>query len=257
MRQSTEILLARWFFPAPVCLSRPPLSFLLVPLLICLPLPVLAAIRDFSLNRQKILQPSSSLSTGDLFGAAVTIDSTGSFAAVGAPGSQSARGKVYVFEKNWHSTLVQQGHSTPNAWGHIQTLSASDAAVGDKFGFSVALSAYSSSGTPTNVLVVGAPMASGSNNLQHAGKIYVFHRTGPLLSQSSWSQAASFTVGALGAQHQETAGGCFGASVAAFGSYVIAGCPRCDVTEAEHTLVFPSGLQQVCALSCLFAFRYV
>jgi hypothetical protein len=59
-------------------------------------------------------------------------------------------------------------------------------------------------------------MATGGNNLANAGKIYIFHRTGALLSASAWSHAASFTVASLGGQYQETAGGCFGASVAAF-----------------------------------------
>jgi hypothetical protein len=148
-----------------------------------------------------MLIPSTTRTVGDLFGAAVTIDRTGTFAAVGAPGASSAAGKVYVFEKNWHETLVQQGHTTPNAWGHIQTLSASDAAAGDKFGFAVYMSSYSSGGSPSSVLVVGAPMAVGGNNLQNAGKIYIFHRAGALLSTSAWSQAASFSVASLGAQY--------------------------------------------------------
>jgi hypothetical protein len=152
-------------------------------------------------NVLQMLLPSTSRTVGDLFGAAVTIDRTGTFAAVGAPGASSAAGKVYVFENNWHETLVQQGHTTPNAWGHIQTLAASDATAGDKFGFAVYLSSYSSAGTPTSVMVVGAPTAVGGSNLQNAGKIYIFHRTGALLSSSAWAQAASFTVSALGAQY--------------------------------------------------------
>lgn len=217
---------------------------LLVLVFVWLPLSVQAGVRDFSLNRQKVLTPSTPLTPGDLFGAAVTIDATGTLVAAGAPGSTSAQGNVYIFEINWHPTLVQEGHTTPNAWGHIQTVSASDPASGAKFGFSVSMSAFSSAASPTSVLVVGAPMATGGSSLAHAGKIYIFHRTGALLSASAWSQAASFSVGSLGAQYQETTGGCFGASVAAFGDYVIAGCPRCDVTEPEHALVFPSGLQQ-------------
>ena len=38
-----------------------------------------------------------------------------------------------------------------------------DGAAGDKFGFALAMSAYSSSASPTNVLVVGAPMAAGGS----------------------------------------------------------------------------------------------
>ena len=167
-------------------------------------------------TRSQVLVPSTPLNPGDLFGAAVTIDATGTLLAAGAPGSTGAQGKVYIFEINWHATLVQQGHTTPNAWGHIQTLSASDAAAGDKFGFSLSMSSYNSAASPTSVLVIGAPMATGGNNLANAGKIYIFHRTGALLSASAWSQAASFTVASLGAQYQETVGGCFGASVAAF-----------------------------------------
>ena len=222
----------------------PPPPLLLLLLLSLLPPPCFAGVRDFSLNRQKILVPSTALAPGDLFGAAVTIDRTGTLAAVGAPGSLSARGKVYIFESNWHATVVAQGHTALNAWGHIQTLSASDAANGDKFGFSLSMSSYSSSASPSSVLVVGAPMATGGSSLANAGKIYIFHRTGALLSTSAWSQAASFTIGALGSQYQETQGGCFGTSVAAYADYVIAGCPRCDVTEPEATLTFPSGAQQ-------------
>jgi hypothetical protein len=62
------------------------------------------------------------------------------------------------------------------------------------------MSSYSSSGTPTSVLVVGAPMATGAT-LVNAGKIYIFHRAGALLSTTAWSQAASFSVGSLGAQY--------------------------------------------------------
>ena len=119
---------------------------------------------------------------------------------MGAPGASSAQGRVYIFENNWHATLVQQGHSTPNAWGHIQTLAASDAAANDKFGFAVSMSSYSSSGDPTAVLAVGAPMATGAA-LANAGKIYIFHRAGALLSPSAWTQAASFSVGSLGVQY--------------------------------------------------------
>jgi hypothetical protein len=110
---------------------------------------------------------------------------------------------VYIFENHWHATLTPQGHTTPNAWGHIQTLSASDPAAGDKFGFALSMSSYSSSSTPTSVLVIGAPMATGAT-LVNAGKIYIFHRVGALLSTSAWSQAATFTVGSLGGQYSST-----------------------------------------------------
>jgi FG-GAP repeat len=91
---------------------------------------------------------------GDTFGASV--DVAGSTAVVGAPGRQSLTGGVYVF--------VRSG----GAWVLESTLTASDQATGDRFGWSVA--AWGSRA------LVGAPYKGccpGGPN----GAAYVFARS--------------------------------------------------------------------------------
>src|ERR1700685_2556808 len=79
---------------------------------------------------------------GDLFGVSIAL--SGTTALVGAIGANSEKGAVYVFTFNG-SNWVQQ-----------QELTASDGAVADDFGWSVALS-----GT---TILVGAPRVDGESS---------------------------------------------------------------------------------------------
>lgn len=99
---------------------------------------------------------------GDRFGASAAIE--GDYVLIGAPGHNSARGAVYVFQRG------------SEAWGEQAVLLASDGEAGDAFGASVALSG--------NLAAIGAPAddhARGAN----AGSAYIFVRNG-----SAWSQQA-------------------------------------------------------------------
>ncbi|MDD5559066.1 choice-of-anchor tandem repeat GloVer-containing protein [Candidatus Methylomirabilis sp.] len=88
-------------------------------------------------------------------------------------------------------------------------LTASDGAVGDEFGYSVAISG--------DTLVVGAWYATiGSNTYQ--GAAYVFTRTGGV-----WSQQAKLTASDGAASDQ------FGYSVAISGDTIVVGVPSADI----------------------------
>jgi hypothetical protein len=129
---------------------------------------------------------------GDQFGYAVAIYR--STAVVGAPGRNSDTGAAYVF--------VQSG----TGWVRQKTLTASDAAKGDEFGWSVAI--YGSTA------VVGAP---GKNS--NTGAAYEFVQSG-----TAWTQQAERTASAGAAGTQ------FGYSVALWGEeggdwWVVVGAP--------------------------------
>jgi photosystem II stability/assembly factor-like uncharacterized protein len=75
----------------------------------------------------------------------------------------SAAGSVYIFNRNQGGT---------DNWGQVRKIVASDRAVDDQFGWSVAISG--------DHVVVGAPQededASGLNTLNNSGSAYVFNR---------------------------------------------------------------------------------
>src|SRR6266540_2518832 len=135
--------------------------------------------------------------SGDQFGAAVGI--SGETAVVGAPVDDTAAGpnagSAYVF--------VRSG----TGWSQQAKLTASDAAAGDIFGFSVAVTGDTD--------VVGA---SGDNML--AGSAYVFVRSG-----TSWSQQAKLTASDAAASDT------FGLSVAVSGDTAVVGAIS-DDTDA-------------------------
>jgi hypothetical protein len=111
---------------------------------------------------------ASNGSSEDLFGTAVAID--GDTMVVGAPGD-SARGRqagsAYVFERE-----------PDGDWVEVRRLNAGDAASGDAFGTSVAISG--------DTIVVGAPRVDRSTS--DAGAAYVFARD--LGAPGRWGQAA-------------------------------------------------------------------
>lgn len=113
-------------------------------------------------QQQKLL--ASDAASNDEFGGSVALSSDGNTAIVGAPTKNSSLGAAYVFTRSG-STWTQQ-----------QKLSASDAATGDRFGDSVALS------SDGNTAIVGASAESTSPNLLN-GAAYVFTRSG-----STWTE---------------------------------------------------------------------
>ena len=115
-------------------------------------------------EKQKITV--SDAATNDSFGYSVSLSSDGSTALVGARGKSSQTGAAYIFTKSG-STWTQQAK-----------LTASDAATGDYFGWSVSLSADGST------VLVGAYAKSSQT-----GAAYIFTKSG-----STWSQQAKLTA---------------------------------------------------------------
>ena len=122
---------------------------------------------------------------GDAFGGSVAI--SGSTAVVGAPDRNSQTGAAYVFTRSG------------TTWSQQAELTAADAAAGDYFGISVAISG--------STAVVGAY----GNNSQ-TGAAYVFTRSG-----TAWSQQAELTAA------DATANALLGVSVAVSSSAAVAG----------------------------------
>ncbi len=105
---------------------------------------------------------------GDAFGAAVAISGDGTRVLVGADEHEAERGAAYVFVR------------TPTGWVQEAELVASDRAVADAFGYSVALSRDG-----TRALIGAVQDDDGANG---AGSAYVFVRVG-----STWTQQAKLT----------------------------------------------------------------
>ena len=131
---------------------------------------------------------------GDSFGYSVAID--GDTAVVGAynatmVGTTAGDGAAYVFTR------------TGTTWTPQQTLTASDAAAGDQFGVSVAISG--------DTVLVGAGHATVGGNAG-AGAAYVFTRTG-----TTWTQQQKLTASDAAAGDQ------FGHAVALDGDTALVG----------------------------------
>jgi len=135
---------------------------------------------------------------GNQFGASCAIDGTTAVigAIEGADESQpfGLDGAAYVFTR------------TANVWTQSQRLEASNGAVNDGFGASVAL-------TGTRI-AVGAP-ARNLGPAQRAGAVYIFEQSG------SWAQVAYLTPDAADA----VAAAEFGRSVALVGDLLVVGVP--------------------------------
>jgi hypothetical protein len=128
---------------------------------------------------------------GDQFGYWVSI--SGDTAVVGAWGKNSVTGAAYVFDRN-------QGGA--NNWGQVQKLAASDAAEGDQFGVSVAISG--------DTVVVGAN-AQNTNT----GAAYVFDRNQG--GANNWGQVQKLAASDAAAFDQ------FGITVSISGDTVVVG----------------------------------
>jgi hypothetical protein len=123
---------------------------------------------------------------GDRFGFSMAV--SGASALVGAPGKDSASGVAYMF--------LPSG----TGWHQQARLSANDAAVGARFGFSVAFAG--------DTALVGAP---GTN--RDTGAAYVFIPSG-----GNWRQLVRLSA-------NNAAGGQFGFSVAFAGDTALVGAP--------------------------------
>lgn len=139
-------------------------------------------------NQQDELTASGG-AAGDAFGFWVSV--SGDTAVVGAPGDDNERGSAYVFTR------------TGADWPQQDHLTASDGAVGDQFGRSVAVSG--------ETVVVGAQKDDIGTNLDQ-GSAYVFTRTG-----STWPEQAKLVSSDGGVSDL------FGVSVATSGGTAVIG----------------------------------
>lgn len=151
----------------------------------------------------------SDRATLDEFGSSVAI--SGNIIVVGAyledentsnTGTLSAAGSAYIFSKDQGGT---------DNWGQVKKLIASDRAIDDQFGFSVAING--------NLVVVGAPQedhdAVGGNELLSAGAAYVFSKDQG--SANNWGQVKKLVAS------NRSAGNRFGRSVAILNSDIVIG----------------------------------
>src|SRR5262249_36975296 len=130
---------------------------------------------------------------GDEFGisVAINIDTV----AVGAiHGNRATSGAVYIFGRNQNGI---------ESWGQVQELTASDAALLDEFGISVAIE--------RDTLVVGA----WARNLDSGGAAYIFERNQNGIE--GWGEVQKLTASDVAAHDQ------FGSSVAIDGNTVPVG----------------------------------
>ena len=140
---------------------------------------------------------------GDYFGDSVAI--SGSTAVVGADGN-SRTGAAYVFT------------GSGGSWTQVAKLTASGAAAGDRFGYSVAMSG--------STIVVGAAYKNSET-----GAAYVFTGSG-----GSWTQVAKLTAS------DAAAGDYFGVSVATSGPTVVVGASEKNLKAgAAYVFTEPSG----------------
>jgi hypothetical protein len=140
---------------------------------------------------------ASDAAAGDQFGWSVAI--SGNYAIVGASynddNNANDSGSAYIFE-------LSNG-----TWTEKQKLLASDAAAGDQFGWSVAISG--------NYAIVGAYI--DDNNANESGSAYIFE-----LSNGTWTEKQKL-LASDGAESDR-----FGESVAISGNYAIVGARRKD-----------------------------
>ena len=151
---------------------------------------------DRPIDKHQLLQLAQSKLTADdranddEFGYSVAIDRN--TAVVGAPGSNSNAGAVYVFVFT----------EADGAWGQAAKLSVP--VTGDKFGISVAIDG--------DTIVVGAHQNDADENDNDEGAAYVFTRVSGM-----WGQKAKLTAFDAAANDE------FGISVAVHGETVVVG----------------------------------
>jgi hypothetical protein len=158
---------------------------------------------------------ASDATTGDAFGHSVAL--AGDTALVGAVydniGANPDQGSAYIFSRSG------------TAWSEQQKLTASDGAMGDQFGFSVALDG-------DTMLVGAAGDGIGANIYQ--GSAYVFTRRG-----TAWSQQQKLTASDGAAWDN------FGNSVALNGDTALVGAVCDDVGVTDQGSAYFYKLVQV------------
>ena len=140
---------------------------------------------------------ASDAAAGDNFGISVSI--WGDLAIVGADGNADAgqqSGSAYIFERN-------QGGA--NAWGELTKLTASDAAAGDWFGYSVSIWG--------DLAIVGAFRNADAG--RDSGSAYIFQRNQG--GANAWGEVAKLTAS------DAALGDHFGRSVGIWGDLAIVG----------------------------------
>jgi uncharacterized repeat protein (TIGR01451 family) len=137
---------------------------------------------------------------GDEFGRSVGLD--GNWLAVGAPFANGS-GAVYIFGRK----------DATSPWVQSQKIVASDAARGDQFGLTLALSG--------DTLIVGAPNNVGTTG-SLSGAVYIFHWDG-----QSWKQGQKLTASDARAFDN------FGFSLAIDGNVIVVGAPFHDGAGAN------------------------
>jgi hypothetical protein len=137
---------------------------------------------------------ASDADQNDEFGRAVSV--TGSMLAVGARGEAADRGAAYVHERD---------EGGPENWGEVAKLTASDAAEGDGFGWSVSIR--------SDTAVVGAP---GDDEARGAAYIFRRDQDGP----DNWGQVTKLF------DPNSAPGDYFGTSVSISGNTIVVGAYR-------------------------------
>jgi hypothetical protein len=150
---------------------------------------------------------------GDLFGYSVGI--SGDTIVVGAAGADGYQGAAYVFvEPTSGVWTTPEGSPTYNT-----ELTASNAADGDEFGYSVAINENG------NTIAVGAPnVSSGSNTTQGAAYVFVEPTSGGWAAPTAPIPFSAELFASDGAT-----GDSLGDSVAISGNTVVAGAPRAQI----------------------------
>ncbi len=167
----------------------------------------------FNIQAQKLVEINETLpdidsTTYEQYGIAVSID--GDYAVIGSQGYNSNVGKAYVL------------HYNDSVWGKIAILMASDGAVDDYFGNSVAISG--------NTIVVGA--YGDDDSASASGSAYIFEKTSE--EWEDMSETAKLTP-SDGASNYK-----FGFSVGVSENTIIVGAPGDDYngTQTGSAYVF-------------------
>ncbi|MBK8042933.1 MAG: FG-GAP repeat protein [Haliscomenobacter sp.] len=147
---------------------------------------------------EKITGSDADLGGG--FGTSVSI--SGDYAVVGAPNNDLARGDAFIFQR-----------LGLNNWAQTQEINASDRAIGDQFGFSVAIDA--------TYVVVGANRDDIGGD-SDAGSAYFFE-----FIANTWTQVEKVV------SPDTDGGGHFGNAVAIDGTYAVIGAPDENSTDGQ------------------------
>ena len=173
-------------------------------------------------TRQANFNPGTS--AGDRFGAAVSLFVN--TALIGAPLANGARGRVFAYTRAG-TTWTQ----FPNT-GVAGAIVATDAAAGDNFGASVAVSGQ--------LAAIGAPLAASAAGAG-GGKAYVFGNTG-----AAFTSIDALTVSAA---NTPAAGDALGTSAALDAGRALVGAPFVDTPQAEGGAAYVYAVAQTTTTS--------